>query len=143
MMQAPSVSATPAPRGYPIFMDAGLFSAFNLKRGLYYLLVPLPVLAISACLGQGLPGLALAVIAFWPFHFRCYAERQGLRITWLIVNERVRWEEIIAIKLEADRRRWVIGRRALVLVVERRSRPRMVLRGRPEVLSRLAADMER
>lgn len=134
---------TPAPRSYPVFMDAGLLSAFNLKRALFYLTVPLPLLAVCMFLGQGLLGLALAPVAFWPFPFRCRVEHEGIRVSWLVASEHVPWSDIVAIKRGVDQRRWLIGQRPLVLVIERRDKPRVTLRGRPNVLSLLAAQMER
>ena len=134
---------TPSPRSYPVFMDAGLLSAFNLKRGLFYLAVPLPILAVCMFLGQGLLGLALATVAFWPFRFRCRVEPQGIRVSWLVASEHVPWKDIVAVKLEADRRRWIVGKRPRILVIERRGKPRVALRGDPNILSSLAADMER
>jgi hypothetical protein len=124
-------------------MDAGLLSSFNLKRGLFYLAVPLPILAVCMFLGQGLLGLALATIAFWPFRFRCRVEPRGIRVSWLVASEHVPWKDVVAVKLEEDQRRWVIGRRPRILVIERRDKPRVTLRGRPHVLSLLAAEMER
>jgi len=90
-------------------------------------------------LGQGVLGLALMTLAFWPFPFRCSVERVGVRASWLFVNGRVRWEEMLAVELAQERRRGVIGSRAQVLFIERRDKPRVTLRGRADVLSRLAA----
>ena len=134
---------TGSSQSYPVFMDAGLLSAFNLKRGLFYLAVPLPILGICMFLGQGLLGLALAPVAFWPFPFRCRVGPLGLRVSWLMASEHVPWKDILAVKLEEDQRRWVIGRRPRILVIERRDKPRVTLRGRPNVLSSLAAEIAR
>jgi hypothetical protein len=126
---------------YPVFMDAGLLSPFNLKRGAYFLLVPLPVLAICMHLGHGVLGLALMAVAFWPLPFRCHVEPAGIRVSWLVVQERVPWSDIVGIEHEEDRRRGVVGRRSQVLCIERRDKPRITLRGRAAVLSRLAAEL--
>jgi hypothetical protein len=140
-MISPSSPVTPATTGrrYRVFMDAGLLSPFNRKRGLFFLLVPLPALALCLALGQGVLGLALMALGFWPFPFRASVERDGISVAWLHVSERIRWDEILAVELAEDRRRTVIGKRALALFVERRDKPPVTLRGRATALSDLAA----
>jgi len=142
---SPHVSAPEGdgPRSYAVFMDARLASAFDLKRAAFFLLVPLPLLALCMHFGHGVLGLVLLPFAFWPFPYRCHVERDGLRIAWLFVNENVPWEEILSIELGEDPRRGIVGRRRQVLSLQRRSKPRLTLRGRDEVLRRLAAEVLR
>jgi hypothetical protein len=137
----PSLS-TPAatePQNYPVFMDAGLLSPFNLKRGLFFLLVPLPALGICLHFGHALLGFALMALGVWPFRFRCRVEPEGVTVSWLFIKEHMSWDEIVAVEVGADQRRGVIGKRAQALFLERRDKPRVTLRASADVLSRLAA----
>jgi hypothetical protein len=145
MSPAPSVS-TPAESdspSYAVHLDAGLLSPFNLKRGAYFLLVPLPLLALCVHFGQGVFGLALLAVASWPFRPRCRLEVAGIRIAWLFVEERVPWNEILDVALGEDARRGIVGKRPLVLTIERRGRPRLALRGRAATLVHLNAELAR
>lgn len=128
-------------RSFPVFMDAGLLSPFNLKRGLFFVLFPLAALAVCVTLGQGVLALALMAIGFWPFPFRCRTDRGGLRVSWLVVDEYVRWDEILAAQLVEDRRWGIVARSAPALFIERRNKRRVILRGRTATLSRLAAEI--
>lgn len=143
MSPAPTLSPSveTSARRYRVAVSAGLLSRFTLKRAAFYLLVPLPALALCLHFGQGVLGLALLVVGFWPFPSRCSVEHDGLRVAWLFVEEWARWDEIAAIELGEDRRRGVVGTRGLVLAVERRDKAPLVLRGRAEVLERLAGDL--
>ena len=128
-------------RSYPLFMDVALSSSFTRKRGLFLLLVPLPLLSVCLYFRQAALGFFLMALGFWPFPFRCHVEQGGIRISWLVVHERVAWDEIRAIAFGEDRRRGVIGKRDAVLTIERMAGSRMVLRGRAEVLSELANEI--
>jgi hypothetical protein len=116
---------------------------FHLKCVACALFVQLTIVAICFyLLRQGVLGLALMIVlAGWPFLFRCGVERDGIRLSWLFINERIDGDEITATKLQEDDRRGVIGKRPLVLVIERRNRSRIILRGRAAVLSQLSADL--
>jgi hypothetical protein len=142
-MSTPSSAVGPneKPRSYPLFMDAAPWSSFTLKRGLFLLVVPLPLLAVCLHFQRPLLGLFLMVLGFWPFPFRCRVERDGVRISWLVVHERVAWVDIRAVELGEDSRRGVIGRRGTVLTIERVDGSRMVLRGRTEVLRSVASEI--
>ncbi len=128
-------------RSEPVFVQAGLLSAFNLKRAAYFLMVPMSALGICAYLGHGVLGLALMTVTSWPFPPRCHVERGGLRFSWLLVNERVPWSEIVAVELRDDQRRSVVGKRPRLLVIERSTKSRITLSGRAEVLERLAGEL--
>jgi hypothetical protein len=132
-----------APQSHPVFVDAGLLSPFNLKRAAYFLLVPLPLLGLCVHFGQGVLGLALLVAGAWPFRPRCRVEAAGLRISWLVVRERVAWDEIVEVELGEDGRPGIVGKRPHLLTIKRRGKPPLVLRGRADVLERLTAELAR
>lgn len=136
---APDVPSKSA--GYPVYVYTGWFSAFNLKRAAYFLLVPFSALAIAIHQRQAVYGLMTFVLTSWPLRPRCRVEPWGLRIVWLILQDRVRWADIVAVDVAEDARRFVIGKRAPVLTIERRGGPRIILRGRSDIIARLATEL--
>ena len=131
----------PGAQSYPVFMDIALSSSFSLKRALFFLLVPLPALAVCLYFRHGLLGFTLLVLGSWPLPFRCRVERDGVRVSWLVVNERIAWNEIRALELAEDRRWGAIGKRGRVLTIERVAGSRITLRGQAEVLSDVASEI--
>jgi hypothetical protein len=121
-------------------MDPALSSPFARKRALFFL-VPISVLAVCLYVGHGVLGFVLMCVGFWPFPFRCRVDEDGVRVSWLLVSERLSWDEIRAVELGEDRRWGVIGKRGSVLTIERWSGARVVLRGRAEVLSEIVGEM--
>ncbi len=139
---SPSTSSANGSPSYSVFI-AGALTPFRFKCVACALFVQLTIVAICFyVLRQGVLGLALMIVlAGWPFLFRCRVERDGVRLSWLFIHERVGWDEIAATKLREDDRRGVIGKRPLVLAIERRDQRRIILRGRAEILSQLSADL--
>lgn len=134
---SPSLRAEGA---HAVWMGTALTSPFALKRVAYLLIVPATILAVSMHLGQGVLGLALMVVAFWPFPFRLRAGPEGLRVSWLFVSERIAWREIRSATLVTDGRRFVIGKRGQVLVLERHGNHSVTLRGAAPLLARIARE---
>jgi hypothetical protein len=128
-------------KSYPLFVDAALSNPLTRKRGLFFLLVPLPLMGICLHMGQGILGLFVMAIGFWPFPFRCRLEEHCVRISWFLVSEHIAWSDIRNVELGKDLRRGVVGKRGWVLAIERRNGSWTRLRGRPEVLSELASRM--
>jgi hypothetical protein len=119
-------------------MDFALSSALVRKRALYFLLVPLLVLALFIRFHHAVFGLLVFPCTCWPFPFRCRVEDKGVRVRWFVFEERLNWQDICTVELGEDRRRGVIGKRGSVLTIERRSGSRATLRGDGAVLSELA-----
>lgn len=128
-------------QSYPVFMDFTLSSALLRKRALYFLLVPLPLLALFIHFRHGVLGLFVFPWTCWPFPFRCRAEDKGLEVSWFLFEERLKWQDIRTVALGEDRRRGTIGKKGSVLTIERRSGARLRLRGDTAVLSELASQI--
>jgi hypothetical protein len=124
-----------------IWMDVILLSPFAVRRALYLLLVPPAILGVSMYLGQGVLGLVLMAVACWPLRFHLQVSPEGLLVSWLMLQEKIRWEEIRSAKLAIDGRKFVIGRRKPVLVLERHGNRSVTLRGEAHVLSQIAAEI--
>jgi hypothetical protein len=123
-------------------MAPTLSSSLVWKRALLFLLVPLPLLAVCMHFRQGVLGLLLLPLGFWPFPFRCHLEAGGIRVSWFVMSERLNWDAISRVELAEDRRPGVIGKRGSVLALERQDGSRMSLRGRAEVLAELMTQIE-
>jgi hypothetical protein len=136
-----------ASRSFPVFLDAALASPLARKRALYFLLVAVPVFGTCVNLGHGIVGCLLFPLCMWPFPFRCRVEDDGIRISWFVFNERIRWGDIRRVELGEDRRSGVIGKPGTVLALERRGGSWTRLRGRAgelrEIASQMAARMQR
>ncbi len=128
-------------RSFPVFTDFALSSVLVRKRALYFLLVPLPVLALFIHFRHGVLGLLVFPWTCWPFHFRCSVEKQGIGLRWFVFKERLGWRDIRTVELAEDRGRRVIGERRNLLTIERRSGSRLILRGNSQVLSDLASEI--
>jgi len=128
-------------QSYPVFMDFTLSSTLVRKRALYFLLVPLPALALFIHFGHGVLGLLVFACTCWPFPFRCRVEDEGFGVSWFVFKERLNWQDMRTVALAEDRRRGVIGKRGSVLTIERRSGSRLSLRGDTAVLSDLASQI--
>jgi hypothetical protein len=76
-------------KSYPLFVDPALSNPLTRKRGLFFLLVPLPLMGICLHMGQGILGLFVMAIGFWPFPFRCRLEEHCVRISWFLVSEHI------------------------------------------------------
>jgi hypothetical protein len=122
-------------------MDTSFLTPFALKRALYLLIVPPVILGVSMHFGQGVLGFALMAVACWPFPFRLQVSSEGLQVSWLLVTQRIRWEEIRSAALALDDRRLVVGSRKPVLVLERHGNRLVVLRGQAHVLSEIAREI--
>jgi hypothetical protein len=105
------------------------------------LLVPLPLAVVAGLLGHGLLGGALLVLGLWPLPFRCRVDADGLRVSWLLVSQRIPWASVEATAVEKDARRWVIGTRRNVLVVRRAHRRPLTLSASAAILAELARDV--
>jgi hypothetical protein len=140
----PSPFPEPEPKKtYPVWMEAILLSPLALKRTLYLLSVPLAILGVSMHLGHGVLGLALMVVAAWPFPFRLRTSSEGVHISWLLLKERILWKDIRSVELATDNRKLVVGKRKPVLVVERHSARPVTLRASTHVLSQIDREISR
>lgn len=138
--------ADPSPSSEPgnvhrVWMDSILLSPFAVTRAFYLLLVPPAILGVSAYLGQGVLGLVLMAVACWPFPFRLQISGEGLQVSWLMITERIRWEDIRSTHLVIDDRNFVVGRRKPVLVLERHRNRSVTLRGEAHALARIAGEI--
>jgi len=133
--------ANAQPRSYPVLMEPALSSSLAWKRALCFLAIPLPLLALGLHFRQGVLGLLLMPLGFWPFPFRCRLEADGVCVSWFIVSERLPWEEVMSVELREDRRWGVIGRRGSFLSIERKGGSRMILRGKVPALTYLASEI--
>jgi hypothetical protein len=136
----PSPTSEPG-KTHPVWMDMIPLSRFALNRVLYLLVVPPAILGVSMHFGQGVLGLVLMAVAFWPFAFRLRTSPEGLQISWLLFRERTRWDEIRSARLALDDRKLVVGRRKQVLVLERYGRRALTLRASSRVLSEIAREI--
>jgi hypothetical protein len=105
------------------------------------LLVPLPLACL--CWASGYPVLAFAVFAIgvWPFPFRCGATERGLEVSWLWVRAWIPWECVRDVHLVLDPRRWVVGKRKIVLQIARKGSRIVTIFGTRSVLERIASEV--
>jgi hypothetical protein len=140
----PSPFPEPEPKKtHPVWMEAILLSPLALKRTLYLLSVPPAILGVSMHLGHGVPGLALMVLAAWPFPFRLRTSSEGVHISWLFLKERILWKDIRSVGLAIDNRKLFLGKRKPVLVLERHGARPVTLRAPTHVLSQIDREILR
>jgi hypothetical protein len=143
-LAGPSPFPEPEPKkAHPVWMDAILLSPLALKRTLYLLSVPPAILGVSMHLGHGVPGLALMVLASWPFPFRLRTSSECVHISWLFLKERILWKDIRSVGLAIDNRTLVVGNRKAVLVLERHGARPVTLRAATHVLSQIDREISR
>jgi hypothetical protein len=122
-------------------MEAALPSPFAVKRAIYLLVVPLTIFGFSVHLGQAVLGMVLMAVACWPFPFRLQTSSEGVQVWWLFLTEEIGWKEIRSVQLGMDDRKFVVGSRKPVLVLERFGNPSVTLRGKARVLSEIAGEI--
>jgi hypothetical protein len=122
-------------------MDPIFLSPFAVRRALYLLLVPPAILGVSMYLGQGVLGLVLMAVACWPRRFQLKVSSDGLQVSWLMLEEKIRWEEVRSAQLAIDERKFVVGSRKPVLMLERHGNHSVTLRGEAHVLSQIAREI--
>jgi len=130
-------------QSYKVSLDFTLSSALVRKRALYFLLLPLPALALFIHFGHAVLGLLVFPCTCWPFPLRCRVEDEGVVLRWFVFKERLNWQDIRSVELGEDSRRGVIGKRGGVLTIQRQRGPRMSLRGDTAALSELAKQIGR
>jgi hypothetical protein len=87
------------------------------------------------------PTATATATAATPLPFRCRVDADGLRVSWLLVSQRIPWTSVEATAVEKDARRWVLGARRNVLVVRRAHRRALTLSAKTDVLAALARDV--
>jgi hypothetical protein len=134
-----AASSTPPPlRGW---IDLGFSPSFAVKKLLLMLAASMIPLALCLAARQGLLGMFAMSVGFWPYRFRFRVDARGLRISWWFLDEWVKREDIQSATVVPDPRRFVIGTRRPVLLLQRRARRPATIRADEQTLERLSAQI--
>ena len=110
---------------------------FLWRRAALGLVVVLVPAGVCFALGHGLLGLILFAAAALPWRVHVAVSASGVTLRWLWIRQMVAATEVTSVELVEDPRRFAWPRRR-VLVLERRSRPPVLVFGSPSVLDALA-----
>lgn len=123
------------------FIDVGFSFSFTIRKLVLTLAATTIPLGLCMMAGQGLAGLLIMVVGLWPYRCRFLVDARGLGVSWFFLKEWLSWDEIRGAQVIADPRRYVIGAREPVLLLQRDARKPVTLRGDRQTLERLATEI--
>lgn len=136
--EAPIAVAPQSTRGW---INAEFSVPFSLKRLGLVLLSSYAPLLLFMLLHWEVVGVLAMLPGLWPYRFRFSPEREGLRVSWLLLTECIPWAGVEGAELSRDPRRFVPGRDGYFLRVARNDGRTLIIDAPRAELERLLNDV--
>lgn len=123
------------------WINAGFSVPFSTKRFGLVLLSSYAPLLLFMLLRWEVVGVLAMLPGLWPYRFRFSPEREGLRVSWLWLTERIPWAAVEGAELSRDPRRFVPGRDGYFLRIARHDGRALIIDAPRAELERLLDDV--